>query len=144
MSATSDISLKQQNYVETIYELIRTNGIARTTDLAARLNVSAPSVSEAVTRLVTLGIAVRKSWHRIELTRRGRAIAADLEQRHRTLRRFMVSVLAMDPKRADDNACRVEHCIGPGFVERITEFADFIEHNMPAELKQQWIHRVEH
>ena len=144
MTKTSDISLKQQNYVETIYELVRTNGKARTTDLADRLNVSLPSVSEAVTRLVKLQIAVRKSWHRIDLTRRGRAIAVDLEKRHKTLRSFMVNVLAMDQTLADNNACRVEHCIDPAFVNRLTQFADFVEDKMPQRLKQEWVHRAQH
>jgi Mn-dependent DtxR family transcriptional regulator len=136
------LSLKQQNYVEAIDELIRTNGSARPADLAARLEVSAPSVSEAVGRLVDHGIAVRKSWHEIGLSARGRRVARVLAQRHRTLRRFMTDILGMDPRSADENACRVEHCISRMFAERLTSFADFLDENVSDDLKRDWQRRM--
>ena len=133
-----EISLAQQNYIEAIDELTRERGSARTTDLASKLNVSAPSVSEAVRRLVEQGIAIRKSWHEIVLSKRGQTIAVDLEKRHRTLRRFMTEFLNMGAREADEIACSVEHCISPGFADRLTLFADFLNEKMPLPLKTAW------
>jgi DtxR family Mn-dependent transcriptional regulator len=125
------LSLPQQRYVETIEELCRTTGSARTSDLAMRLNVRMPSVSEAVTRLVAQGIANRNSRHTIELTPKGRLIADQLKQRHEALRLFMREVMVMDEARADEMACRIEHCVDKEFSDRLLMLAEFLEQKHP-------------
>ncbi len=130
------VSLPKQNYIESIADLVRERGRARTTDLAERLGISLPSVSEAVKRLVKLGFAVRKSRFEIGLTTKGRAIARQLEHRQNALRRFMVEVMAMRPHRADEMACRIEHFVDREFSDRLLELAEFMEHRHPRTLKR--------
>ena len=120
--AAESASREQENYIEAIDELIRTHGVARTVDVSRKLGVRAASVSEAVSRLVKRGMAVRKSWHEIELTQRGRRIARDLDQRHAALRRFMVECLEMSENDADGTACLVEHFVGAEFAGRLVKF----------------------
>jgi Mn-dependent DtxR family transcriptional regulator len=138
MLGLQELSPKQQAYVETIDELANDNGAARISDVADKLHVSPPSVSEAVGRLVKQGLAVRKSWHEIELSGRGRAIAATLTGRHRALLRFMTDVLGMNPEDADKDACRVEHCISREFGARLTCFGDFASESLSPEFKTSW------
>jgi DtxR family Mn-dependent transcriptional regulator len=129
------ISLPQQNYIEAISELVRDTGMARNTDLASRLGVSMPSVSEAVGRLVERGIALKKSRHEIVLTPRGGKIAAQLDRRHKALSRFMNEVMAMDQSRADELACRIEHCVDRDFTTRLLRLAEVLEDGHPETLK---------
>lgn len=128
MQTPGSLTFTQQNYVESIAHLVEQNGYARTSDIATFLGVSLPSVSEEVGRLAALSIAVRKSWHEIVLTREGKRIARQLDKRHKTLRRFMVDVLAMDAGKADQLACRTEHFIDREFVDRLLRLAEFLEH----------------
>lgn len=129
------LSLPQQKYVETIDELCRTLGCARTSDLALRLKVRMPSVSEAVSRMVAQGIAVRNSRHTIELTPKGRLIAEQLKQRHEALLLFMIDVMVMEKDQADEMACRIEHCVDKAFSDRLLMLAEFLEQKHPDLLK---------
>ena len=129
------LSLAQQRYVERIDELCRAKGHAHTSELAATLNVSMPSVTEVVSRLAENGLAARKSSHEIVLTEPGARMAKQLARRHEALRRFMVDVMAIKPETADQIACRVEHCVDRDFAERLRKLAEFLEAEYPWTLK---------
>ena len=126
-----DLSLPQQRYVEIIDGLMRERGQVRMTDVAGRMDVSLPSASEAVKRLVELGIALRIRPLGVALTPEGRRIANQLDLRHQALKRFMIDVMAMEPDRADTIACRLEHCVDGEFSERLLDLARFLERNYP-------------
>ena len=135
------LTLAQQQYVETVAELARTRGRARTADLAKQLGVRPPSVTQAVARLARLGLVERRSWHDIALTDRGRGVARRLDTRHHALRRFLTSVLGMGTATADANACRIEHCVGAPLTDHLAKFVEFYEHDMPAACKRRWQRR---
>jgi DtxR family Mn-dependent transcriptional regulator len=134
------LSLAQQNYVEALAELCREVGYARTTDLAEKLHVRMPSVSQVVGRLVAQGIAERRSRSEIVLTARGRRLASQLEWRHRALRRFMVRIMGMDPVEADTMACRVEHSIDGRFADRLSRLAEYLESSFPGSIDAMAAH----
>ena len=134
-STVEALSLPQQRYVEIIDGLMRESGQIRVTDVAARMEVSLPSASEAVKRLVELGIAMRIPPLGVALTVEGRRIANQLDRRHQALKRFMVDVMAMEPERADIVACRVEHCVDGEFSERLLDLAQFLEREYPWTLR---------
>jgi len=138
MKGLQDISAKQQTYIESIDELLQTQGTARSVDLARKLGVSLPSVSEAVGRLVKQGLVLRPSWHELRLSEHGAHIAELLSCRHETLMRFMVDVLSMDPDEAEHDACRAEHFISREFTNRLTCFADFLADHLPAKTRKEW------
>ncbi len=129
-----DLSLPQQRYIEIIAELKREHGQARMTDIAARLGVRLPSVSEAVKRLVENGLASRNERSDVGLTGRGQQVAEQLDERHQALKRFMVNVMAMDEGRADTLACRVEHSVDGEFAERLVAMAGLLEREYPEAL----------
>ncbi len=130
-----DLSLPQQRYIEVVGELLSEHGKVRLTDVAGRMAVSLPSASEAVKRLVEMGIASRNADHGIDLTDEGRQIAGQLDRRHQALKRFMVDVMAMASDRADEVACRVEHCVDKEFADRLLDLARFMEKEYPLVLK---------
>jgi len=61
------------------------------------------------------------------LTSKGETMAADVIRRHEILRDFFVKVLAVDETEAEETACKMEHAISEGILERFVRFVDFVE-----------------
>ena len=124
-------SLSQQQYIEAIAALMKTRGQARASELAAQLGVSMPSVSQAIDRLVALGLVVRQSRREILLSPKGQEVAAQLAGQEAALRRFMVDVIALPESDAARLACRVEHCVDRQFTDRLLQMAEFLQRESP-------------
>lgn len=132
-----ELSLPQQNYVEAIAELIDDHGHAHPAKIAEQLKVRKPSVTEAVGRLVELGIA-RRSNQEVYFTKKGELIADELSGRHEALLSFMVKVLGMDEKDADKAACRMEHNANPRFIKRLKMLQDFMQRDSNSDVASKW------
>ena len=83
-------------------------GYARSTDIAARLDVTKPSVSIAMKKLRENGYITMDQDSLISLTDTGYAIARRIYDRHKALTRFLIS-LGVDEKIAREDACKIEH-----------------------------------
>lgn len=136
MKADPDsLSLSQQRYVEVIAGLIRDQGRARTTDVARRLGVRLPSVTEAVRRLAEVGLVGRRSRSEIVLSAVGAQIAEQLDGRQEALERFMVGVMGLPDEEAAEAACRIEHCVNREFADRLAAVAEYLVQRHPAALR---------
>ena len=131
-------SLTQQNYIEVIADLVVRNRCARTCDIAEKLDVSLPSVSEVVRRLVSAGLAYRKSRHEIVLTRKGQEIADQLDGRQKALHHFMTDILGFADDAAEKMACELEHFVDVQFVERLLVLDGFMDARANAKVKRSW------
>lgn len=118
------LTVVQEKYLETIDELEQRDGAARVSDIAGLLSIKAPSVTQAVGRLIKLGLVTRTEQRRTRLSRKGRQMAILLRRRHDVLRRFMVGALGMDDEMADGEACRMEHAVSAEFVNRLAAFVE--------------------
>ena len=85
-------------------------GYARSTDIAARLDVTKPSVSIAMKKLRENGYITMDQDSLISLTETGYAIARRIYDRHKALTRFLIR-LGVDEKIAREDACKIEHDI---------------------------------
>ena len=67
------ISKAQEEYLKTMYVLIKQNGSVRVTDIAKKMNCTKPSVNKALYNLKDNGLVNYESYGTIELTeeRRG-------------------------------------------------------------------------
>ena len=92
-----------------------------TRDLAQRLGISSPSVSEMVTRLSAQGLVEHDRYRGQQLTREGRKIALELVRHHRLLEMFLVQVLGYSLDEVHDEAERLEHVISERMEQRIFE-----------------------
>lgn len=108
-----------ENYLETILSLERRNGIVRSIDIATELGFSKPSVSRAMSVLKKAGYIEQEAYGNIRLTETGRMRASQVYDRHVLLTRFFIEKLSLDPKIAEQDACRIEHVISPETIERI-------------------------
>ena len=108
-------------YLETILILSGVKEFVRSVDIARRLGYSKPSVSRAMKNLKEEGyIDIDDNGH-IFLLEKGRAVAARIYERHEVLTKCLIS-LDVDPKIAEEDACRIEHIISDETFERIKEY----------------------
>lgn len=118
--ARADHAAEQaEDYTELIADLIDSMGEARVRDLAGALGVSHAAVSKMVRRLGAAGLVMAKARAPLELTPRGRALAARAKARHRTVAAFLVS-LGVPPAVADADAEGIEHHCSRATIDAMT------------------------
>ena len=132
------LSESLEDYLETIFLLIREQAVARSRDIAARMNVSRPSVTGALQALAERALVNYEPYGYVTLTPAGAAEAQRVLRRHEVLRDFLVKVLSIEEGEADANACRMEHAVSKAVVDRLVEFAEFVETCPRAGAK--WVH----
>ncbi len=121
------LSASLEDYIEAIYHIITKKQVARSKDIATSLGVSRASVTEALRTLSKKGLINYAPYEPITLTSIGKSTAEDVIFRHVTLKRFFTEVLAIDPKTAEEGACKVEHAAPPVVIERMISFIDFLQ-----------------
>ncbi len=127
MTACQLLSASMEDYLEVIFHISKEKGAARAKDIALALKVSASSVTGALKGLAERGLVNYAPYDIITLTIKGEDAARDVIRRHEVLRDFFVKVLAIEGNEADEAACRMEHAISRSLLERLIQFATFIE-----------------
>jgi DtxR family Mn-dependent transcriptional regulator len=117
----SSLTRAQQDYLKALYQLHGDHQPVPTRDLAQRLGISSPSVSEMVTRLSAQGLVEHDRYRGQQLTREGRKVALELVRHHRLLEMFLVQVLGYSLDEVHEEAERLEHVISERMEERIFE-----------------------
>lgn len=117
----SSLTRAQEDYLKALYQLHGDHQPVPTRDLAQRLGISSPSVSEMVTRLSTQGLVEHDRYRGQQLTRDGRKVALELVRHHRLLEMFLVQVLGYSLDEVHDEAERLEHVISERMEKRIFE-----------------------
>ncbi|MFZ5774858.1 MAG: metal-dependent transcriptional regulator [Thermodesulfobacteriota bacterium] len=127
MASSKPLSASLEDYLETIHHIISEKQVARAKEIADRLKVSRPSVTEAFRSLAQKGLINYAPYEVITLTEQGRALAEDVIRRHRALKDFFIKVLAVGEAMAEEGACKIEHAAPREIIDRLTKFVDFIE-----------------
>ena len=117
----SSFTRAQQDYLKALYQLHGDQRPVPTRDLAQRLGISSPSVSEMVTRLSAQRLVEHDRYRGQQLTREGRKVALELVRHHRLLEMFLVQVLGYSWDEVHDEAERLEHVISERMEQRIFE-----------------------
>ena len=110
-----------EDYLEAIYILQKKNGQVRSMDIAQFLNVSKPSVSNAVQLLREGGFLTMDKNKIIILTEPGTEVAERIYERHCLLKEQLIKI-GVDPEVAEQDACRIEHDISSETFEKFKEF----------------------
>ncbi|TAN32922.1 metal-dependent transcriptional regulator [bacterium] len=121
MERRSAFTRAQEDYLKALYHLHGDQRPVPTRDLAQRLGISSPSVSEMVTRLTAQGLVEHDRYRGQQLTREGRKVALELVRHHRLLEMFLVQVLGYSWDEVHDEAERLEHVISERMEQRIFE-----------------------
>ncbi|HIV67541.1 MAG TPA: metal-dependent transcriptional regulator [Candidatus Butyricicoccus stercorigallinarum] len=117
-----------EDYLEAIYRLASeggsVDGAIRSVDVAESLGVSKASVNKALSMLKETGMVEQSRYGRVTLTPEGERYAALVWRSHRALRLFLEKDLGVDPQRADDEACLMEHVLSADTMERLIGYLE--------------------
>ncbi|MBP0968644.1 MAG: metal-dependent transcriptional regulator [Oscillospiraceae bacterium] len=107
-----------EDYLESILMIRNEKGNVRSLDIAERLGVTKPSVSNAVKILREGGMIDMDESKRITLTDAGEEIAHRVYERHCLLRDWLISI-GVSAETAEDDACKIEHDLSGETFDRI-------------------------
>ena len=110
-----------EDYLETILILFERNGQVRSIDIVNEMNFSKPSISIAMKKLRENGYIRMDVNGLITLTDEGREIAERIYSRHKLLTKVLEAI-GIDEKKAEDEACKIEHDIDDETYDRIRDF----------------------
>ncbi len=129
-----------EDYLETIYELVKAQGYVRTTEISSNLGIKPPSVTEMIQKLDENGFLIYKKYKGVKLTLKGEKLARSIKQRHIALAKFL-EILGIDKEIAEKDACRIEHNVHTKTMKRLSKFVDFV-HEMSHH--PTWLKHFEH
>ena len=107
-----------EDYLEAILVLKKQKGMVRSVDVARHLEVTKPSVCNAVATLRARGFLTMDSDYFLHLTDVGREVAEQIYEKHRFFTERLIAA-GVDPKTAEADACRIEHVISDESFERL-------------------------
>ncbi len=105
------LTRSKQDYLKALHALGPGGGTVPTSRLAARLGVSAPSVTNMLGRLAAEHLVTHAPRAGARLTSNGRRLALAMVRRHRVLETFLVRVLKLDWSEVHEDAEVLEHAI---------------------------------
>lgn len=117
-----DLIDSQEMYLRTVLELEEEGIPALRARLVDRLDISAPSVSEGVKRLIGEDLMVLNQDRTIGLTEEGRVQANRVMRKHRLAERLLIDVLGVAPEHVHEEACRWEHVISDRVEKKLFDF----------------------
>ena len=106
-------------YLTQIFLLERDHGIVPNAQLADRLGVSRPAVSQAVGRLKKLGLVNQKRYGAIALSVAGRDVAEKVVKRHFLLEHLLVGVLDYPWDKSDEDAAELQASLSDDLTEHL-------------------------
>ncbi len=137
---STDLTSNMEDYVESIEILSRKKRVVRVKDIAKSLNIKMPSVTAALQKLEEKGLIYYERYGYIDLTEKGKKVAEKVYSRHEFLTEFFRDMLRMDPQKADEVACRVEHQLSSEACVQIYKLLEF--HKIEKEKNEEWIRRL--
>jgi DtxR family Mn-dependent transcriptional regulator len=116
-----------EDYLEAIFELDKEKKVVRVKDIAKRLGVRMPSVTNMLKTLNERDLIDYEKYEYLELTEKGANVGREIHRRHRVLRCFLMDILNIVPGTADEEACKMEHAISTSTLDRFLDFMEFIQ-----------------
>jgi DtxR family Mn-dependent transcriptional regulator len=100
-----------EEYLEAIHSFNERGEPAKTSELAEKLRVAPPSVTQMIKRLSEDGLIEYKPYKGATLTGKGMAIAQKVVRKHRLLERFLHDFLGLKKENIHEEACKLEHSL---------------------------------
>ncbi|MCG8565716.1 MAG: metal-dependent transcriptional regulator [Desulfobacterales bacterium] len=122
MNKKASLSESLEDYLETILELQTQNTVARSKDIAEKLDIKRGSVTGMLKKLAAQNLINYEPYGYVTLTPEGEKIAKEIEKRHVALKDFLFRILKVDEKTADETACKMEHAMDSKTFKKFTDF----------------------
>jgi len=114
-----------EDYLEAIWNLQDKKGYVKAKDIADKLEVTRPSVSEMIKKLSESSYILYEKYGGIVLTAKGKKLAQEIKKRHTLLVEFL-KIIGVSEENAQRDACKLEHDISPETITCLLEFVEFI------------------
>ncbi len=114
-----------EDYLEAIWNLQDKKGYVKAKDIAARLEVSRPSVSGMIKKLSENSYILYERYGGIVLTTKGKKLAQGIKKCHTLLVEFL-KIIGVDEQNAQQDACKLEHDVSPETITCLLEFVEFV------------------
>lgn len=113
------MSFRSEDYLKAIHEIARDGSAAATNAIAARLGVTAGTVTGMIKRLAARGLVEHSPYAGSRLTRDGESEALRMVRRHRVIEAFLVRQLGYGWDVVHQEAERLEHGVSDELVDRM-------------------------
>lgn len=114
-------SLKEENYIKSIYSLSLEAGEVSVSELAKKLQVKLPTVNSMVKKLATKKLVSYAKYQGVKLTENGKKEALAIIRKHRLTESFLVQIMGLGWEEVHDIAEQLEHVESERFFNRIDE-----------------------
>jgi len=128
------LSSRLEDYLETIYLLSKREDTVGVTEVARERGVAVPTVRSAIVKLQEAGMVRQQPYGKIILTPKGKETGASIYGVHKILYHFLAEILLIDPRRAEKEACRLEHDLSRETLKRLITFLETISSCVESEL----------
>ncbi len=117
------------DYLVVVYEIIKESDAkaAKVSQVAKRMGVSLPSVTNAMKRLSALGFVNYKKYNMITLTSKGKKMAEEKVGIQERLRDFFMNILGLERMVSDKLARAFSHYIDEGVERRFRKFYEIMK-----------------
>ena len=115
------LSDAMQDYLREIYKLQSESGRVKTSTLAERMGVAAPSATAMVKKLAGLGLVEHELYRGARLTRTGERTALEVIRHHRLLELYLAETFELGLDAVHAEADRLEHALSETLERRIDE-----------------------
>ncbi|MBN2642552.1 MAG: metal-dependent transcriptional regulator [Victivallales bacterium] len=121
MKSEVNLSTTQKNYLLAVYELSCNHGHAHVRSIARKLNVSMPSVIEAMRTLEEKNLVDYKKRQFITLSPLADKVVSAFEQRKKLISVFIRQALLYPPADSEKIAEKMIHCVDESFCGKLKE-----------------------
>ena len=118
--------MKQEDYLETIYNLQKELDFVRISDIAIAMKLKKPSVTQMMQRLHEEGCVIYKAYNPIKLSKKGEAIGKKIAERHAVLAEFF-TILGIQKTIQEKDIHGIEHHLSPSTLEKLKKVNLFLK-----------------
>ena len=127
MDKTTALSQSLEDYLETILELQTRNTVARSKDIAEKLDIKRGSVTGMLKKLAAQDLINYEPYGYVTLTSKGEKIAKEIENRHIVLKDFLFRIIKVDEETAERTACQMEHAMDKDTFKKFKRLVDRVD-----------------
>ena len=119
-----------EDYAEAIADIVAEKGICRLSDLASHFSVTPATANNTVARLVRDGLASTARYQPIDLTAKGKLLAAKCKKRHELVHSFLLWLGVSDETAAADSE-GIEHHVSQETLDAMQQALDKSQAGQP-------------
>ena len=120
------------HHLMAIYDLRKTQGYARSVDVANYLNISMGSTSITLHKLEDKGLILKENKKFLSLSDEAHELINEIISVRKALKLFYCDVLKLPEELAEEEACKSEHLLNRKTAETLISFIGYLLSDDPA------------